>query len=677
MFDQGMDLLESNHFEEALQAFDQVLVEEPFHVDALFHRGVTLVNLGRLDDAVSTFRTALLQAPSEGDYHSHLAFALMMAGDHKGALAHFETALELQPHNVANKVYKACLLAEGKQLGEARRILEEVVSAHGNEGDAIRHYAMVLTALGELVKAMEQWNALLALEPNHHEALLRRALLMIQLQDKDGAIRGLREYVALQPGDLTAWLTLLELLSEQRQTEAVIALAGEAIEAGHEASAIYQIRGREYLNIHRLDLALTDLRHARNLDDRDPENHILLAKAYLEKGRVKHALISVNRCLQLVPRDRTALMLKVSIHHLLGEHDAELELVDSLLQDTPTDWKLVRQRAEALMAMDRIHEACQTVDAFLDKVGNHRRALLLAAQLREECGRLEDARSAYDALMSHQPISSRTYLRYAQHLLSTGEPAAAAQTMALAMAQDPDEPAIAALRAVALQKLGDHVLVVEILQAFIESHPSAPAEIHWLLGLSHYSLDHYTDALAHFQTARRKGLTNAHGAGRGTGVPSYRCLLAEAQTLHHLRRTAEAIRLLERNRDQFRDEAQLTYLQALGNLYYRSGGLAKAESLFSEGCRKFPSDATIHWSTAQVRAQRGQRYEAVSALQVAVRLDPKYAQEALADPAFARLWSNPDFNRLTGWKPLGARIRLGIMIGLWIGLAVTFSVILY
>jgi tetratricopeptide (TPR) repeat protein len=677
MFEQGMDLLESNHFEEALQAFDQVLTEEPFHVDALFHRGVTLVNLGRLDDAVSTFRTALLQAPSEGDYHSHLAFALMMAGDHKAALTHFEIALELQPHNVANKVYKACLLAEGKHLGEARRILEEVVQNHGNEGDAIRHYAMVLTALGEVDLALEQWNMLLTQDPNHHEALLRRALLRLQRDEKDAAVRGLREYVALQPGDLSAWLTLLELLSSLQQTEAVIAVAGDAIEAGHESAAIYQLRGREYLASHRLDAAITDLRHSRSLDDRDPESHILLARAYLEKGRVKHALISVNRCLQLMPRDRSALALKASIHHLLGEYDTELELVDSLLKESPGDWRLVRLRTEALMATDRKLEACATVDSFLEQVGNHRRALLLAAQLREECGRIEDARAAYDALMSHRPISSRTYLRYAQHLMGTGELAAAAQTLALAATEDREEPAIATLRATALQRLGDHTAAVEHLQAYLSAHPNAPAEVHWLLGLSLYSLGNHTEALTHFQMARRKGMTNAHGAGRGIGIPGYRCLLAEAQTLHHLRRTAEAIRLLEKNRDQFREQAQLMYLQALGNLYQQSGGLAKAESLFSEGCRLFPVDAAVHWSVAQVRALRGQRAEAVAALKVAVRLEPTYSAEAQVDPSFTKLWWSREFNRLTGWKPLGARVRLGLMLALWVGLGVTFSLILY
>ncbi len=677
MFDQGMDLLESNHFEEALHAFDQVLTEEPFHLDALFHRGVTLVNLGRLEDAVSTFRTVLTQAPSEGDYHSHLAFALMMSGDHSAALSHFDMALELQPHNIANKVYKACLLAEGKQLGEARRILEEVIQENENESDAVRHYAMVLTALGEYDQALDQWNRLLSNDPNHHEALLRRALLRLQRGEKDLAVRGLREYVALNSADLSAWLTLLELLSDQQQIEAVIAVAGEAIESGHECSAIYQLRGREYLGAHRLDASITDLRHARSLDDRDPENHLLLARAYLEKGRVKHSLISVNRCLQLMPRDRSALALKASIHHILGEHDTELEIVDELLREAPSDWRLVRLRAEALMATERVEEACATVDAFLEGSGNHRRALLLAAQLREECGRIAHAREAYDALMSHQPISSRTYLRYAQHLVGTGELAAAAQTLALATASDPSDTSVLALRAVVLQKLGDHGLVCELLGKFAEGATNFPAEIHWLFGLSLFSLQQYDEALAQFQLARRKGINTAHGAGRGIGVPGHHCLLAEAQTLHHLRRTAEAVRLLEKNREHFRDDAQLLYLQALGNLYQRTGGLAKAESLFSEACRLFPQDAQVHWAAAQVRAVRGQSSEAVSALQVAVRLEPDYAQVALTDEAFTKLWSSADFNRITHWIPLKKRLKFTGMIVAWVVLAVVFSSILY
>lgn len=666
MFDQGMDLLESNHFDEALEAFDQVLDEEPFHTDALFQRGVVLVNLGRIEDAVLAFRKVLSQAPGEGEYHSHLAFALMISGEHEEALQHFDEALSLQPHNVANKVYKACILAEAKRLGEARTILEEVVENHPDEADAIRHYAMVLTALGETEQALKQWERLLKDDPNHTEALFRRAMIHISHGERDRGLRGLREYLALQPQDLPAWLSLLELLTENDQAEAIIAAASEAIEAGHENSVIYHVRGREYLRARRIEQAITDLKRARVLDDRDPDNHFLLAKAYLEKGRAKHALISVNRCLQLVPQERAALVLKSHVHHVLGDYRTELELLNELLKDSPEDWRMARQKAEALLALDNPQEACRVVDDFLSHVGNHRRALQMAAMLREQCGRMAEARQAYEALLKHKPISSRTYQRFAHHLINCGETTSAAQTLHQGCLAYPEDVALTSLRAMVLQRLEDHQTVVDFLSQFFQIHPGCPAEIHWLLGVSLYSLGRPHEAVIEFQVARRKGLVTAHGAGTGLGIPGYHCLLAEAQALHHLQRTAEAVRLLERSQDAFHGDGIRLYLFALGKLYYNSGGLAKAESLFSDGCRLFPEDPDLHFAAAQVRAQRRQKAEAVHSLQIALRLKPDWVARVRLDPAFRSLGWNLDYNRLVKWEPILTKSLHLAVYAMWI-----------
>jgi tetratricopeptide (TPR) repeat protein len=64
MFHEGMDLLESDHLEEALSSFDRVVSVQPYNADAFFQKGVTLIKLGRVGDAVKSFEAAISLSPT-------------------------------------------------------------------------------------------------------------------------------------------------------------------------------------------------------------------------------------------------------------------------------------------------------------------------------------------------------------------------------------------------------------------------------------------------------------------------------------------------------------------------------------------------------------------------------------------------------------------------------------
>ncbi len=160
-FQEGMDLLESDHFEEALEAFDVVLRQQPMHVDALFYRGVALLHLGRLADALRSFREAVDLSPIEPLYLSHYGYALLLHGDLEEALECFDRALEIQPDLHQVKVYKASAMIGMRRLRAARDLLEEVLADHPDEIEAMRLYAGLLAAIGEDEAALEQCDRIL------------------------------------------------------------------------------------------------------------------------------------------------------------------------------------------------------------------------------------------------------------------------------------------------------------------------------------------------------------------------------------------------------------------------------------------------------------------------------------------------------------------------------------
>lgn len=648
LFQEGMDLLESDHFEEALRAFDSVLEQQPYNADAIFHRGVTLINLNRLDDAVASFEHAISLAPTESLFHSHCGYALLMGGQADAALEKFEYALQLQPDSYQNKVYKACVLAERRKLGEARQLLEEVLEQHPDDLEVVRHYANILAALGEEHEALLQYNAILKVNPNHLEAISRKGVIFLRQGNRQEAIKCLREYLALAPQDLKAWTTLLETLTEMDEGAAVIATAADAVENGVESSEIYLLRGRALLDDRQYDSAITDLRRARALNDRSAEVHFLLARAFAERGRLKHALLSVNRALQISTKDKRSLLLKARLHHQLNEYEQEGQLLNTLIAEAPDDFRLIKLKVENLQARHLLAEASKTVDNFLQRSQNHRRALLMSAELTERLGDLAKARSRYRELFNQLPVSSRSFLSYAGFLMRRAEIHEAADVLTAATTEYPADVSLQMMKAVVFQMLERHKECLDQLIQFLKDH-QAPPETHWLLGKSYYALGRHAEALHHFQTAR--GL----GAGSlGVSTPIFRCLVSEAYSLHQLGRTAEGIQLLEEqwgNQPAFAQE----YHEILADLYLQTRAYAKAAALCKHAVERFPDSAYLHYRLARSSAMLHRKQATLRHLAMALRLSPELLKNAQVDSVFQRYALSPTMNRLLKYAFLRQR----------------------
>jgi tetratricopeptide (TPR) repeat protein len=574
----------------------------------------------------------------------------MVGGHLDDAIEHFDAALGIQPDNIHARVYKACVLAEKRNLKAARILLETVLEEHPEDMEAARHHASVLAALGEDEAALAHFNAILKRNPNHVDSIARKAAIHLRRGNHGEAVKCLREQTALVPGDVHAWVMLLDTLSAMGARAAAVAAASQALEACGEIAEAYFYRGRALLEQNRTDQAIVDLRRAGELNDRMFEAHFLLAQALLNAGKLRQALSAAGRALQLNPDDRRALLVKATAYHRLGEHDAELRYLNTLLAGEPGDFRLVKMKADSLLACGRVAEARTAVEHFLARSPSHPLALLVCAEL---CERVEDtgaARRCFRRLLSERHSGTTAFLAYAGFLLRQSSPEPAVDVLNRAILEHPEDASIQTCRAAALQSLGRHTEVCANLGAFVAAG-HATAEAYWLLGKSQYTLGCYSDALASFQGARRLD-SRAGGA-----APNFRCLVAEAYTLHRLDRTAEGIRLLERHFSSFK-RFEREFHEVVGELYEFTGATAKALAVFSEGIRRYPDSPVLHYRLSRTAARVSRKQMALRHLADALELDATLADTAVEERAFRRYAFSPAFNRLLGYEPLRRRAGL-------------------
>lgn len=655
-FQEGLDLLEADHCEEALQSFQWVIDHSPDHAEAHYYRGLTLLHLNRVRDALEAFKRAVALWPTEPMYVTHLGYALLAAGRPREALAELERALELQPDSVQAHLYHAAALAATDDLAGARRELETLIEQEPDNIDIRRHFAALLNKIGDEEGVLTQCRIILAQDPNQLDAIALAANVWLRRGDYASAVRYLRQQVLLDPANVRAWLNLLAAYEMLDRSDAVVAMASEALELGTEDPRLYLARARHLLAQHRLDDAITDLRAALALDERLFEAHLLLAQALGSTGKLRAALQHAARATHLRPNDRAALLLQADLHRLLGEIEAETRCLATLLAAAPRDFALLQRQVKNLLALKREDDVFATLDQFLSHEPHHQAAWLLYAEAAEQLANEGAAWRAYRRLLGLGRVSVAAYLAYAAFLVRRHRLEAAANVLDAATAHYPHEATLQACRAAVLQNLGRPAEACHHLETYLRSAPPS-GEILWLLGRAYYMLGHYGRALDAFRRARELA-----GASERLAAPTFQCLLAEAYTLHHLGRTHEAIALLENNFGQY-SHHQTDYFEALGELHEFAGHHAKALMLYGRGLESEPARASLHYRRARLLARLRSWRRALESLRQALDSDPSLAAHVRREKLFRPLWLLPAFHRLLGHERLLSAARRVLLAG--------------
>jgi len=93
----GVKAYKDNHYEQAIDHFQQSVRLDPTNAQALHDLADTLLQAREYDEAIEEFRALLTMAPSSADGHNSLGVALASKGLLREAAAEFQQAVTLQP----------------------------------------------------------------------------------------------------------------------------------------------------------------------------------------------------------------------------------------------------------------------------------------------------------------------------------------------------------------------------------------------------------------------------------------------------------------------------------------------------------------------------------------------------------------------------------------------------
>ena len=96
-FQQALVLHRQGFMDEAAGAYQQVLLAEPTHLDALIHLGVVRLGQGRAEEAEALLQQAVTLSPESPEAPGNLAAARQTLGGHEKAAIHYGRVLMCGP----------------------------------------------------------------------------------------------------------------------------------------------------------------------------------------------------------------------------------------------------------------------------------------------------------------------------------------------------------------------------------------------------------------------------------------------------------------------------------------------------------------------------------------------------------------------------------------------------
>jgi predicted Zn finger-like uncharacterized protein len=510
--------------EKATAAAQVTLQLSPNHAGARVTIARSWIAEGKIDEAYDLLQVPAGLAPVGG-------VSLQVAGTDKsaalGLIAHIEQrrgrlgaaremyqkALELDTSNIEAALGAARLVLLDGLYQEAYTRFQTVLGSKippGAEMDSTGKTKFVVAAklgaaeaLVAMDKAQDAKKLLADLEtpePVNADVEIWLGKVAEALGDSEGAVRHLRNAIALQPKAIGAYMALAEHYTETRRPDEAVAVLVQAQQNVEITAEVRRLLGWAELQRHRLDDAITQFRAAVEMEPRDSSAQYGLAMAYRRKLLLEEAGAALAKVEELDAKFPGLALEKGRLAEARGDLEGAAMGYRSALEASPNDAALRSRLGAVLVLSKKMEEG----EALLREVLE---AQPYSAEAEHYLGRIELERRNLAAARQHflrasnlEPDSGLYRMYVAWAALESNEMTVALRELDAALKLDPTLGDAYWLRARIEIRAGTVRDALDDLRKAIELNPQR-IDAWAAMGECHYQLGQAKEAIAALEKA--------------------------------------------------------------------------------------------------------------------------------------------------------------------------------
>ena len=302
----GLIAFEDRRLEEAERLFARAAQTKPDYASAWINHGAACRDLGRLPDAAKSLQKAIALSPDDALAHTTLGMVLRSQGRLDEAKAHIERALALAPSSLEAHYTLAGILLDQEAYGPAIEQYAALIGLNPSLPDVWLNRGVANERLGRMDEAIACYDQVLALSPDHSEALYNLGVAFQRQGRLSLAAERYRAALAVRPALTQASLNLgLTLLRLGRQDEAVDAYSDALVHAPEHPDALLGL-GEAYERVGRVDAAIDAYKHSLRVHPANTSAWIALGSLMRQEERLDEAVVGLLEAVRLAPNNLAA-----------------------------------------------------------------------------------------------------------------------------------------------------------------------------------------------------------------------------------------------------------------------------------------------------------------------------------------------------------------------------------
>lgn len=246
--------------------------------------------------------------------------------------------------------------------------------------------------LADLAKAIEA-------DPSNVKAWQAKMALQMAMGRLQETVDDAEKLLEKDDTDMIALQAAIQSLLGLEKTDEAIAMLSKRIEKDPENGLFYRERARAYVIQDKVDAALADLNKAIEIDRRDYESLLMRGQIYFDMDEIEKANRDISDSL-LIEDDITINTLGVVMRSLIAarqqRYSDAISDMEELVRRAPDNSGWVMQLASYYQMDDRPRRAIRLLDELIRRSGDDWRALRLRGDARLAIGEHVQAIQDYD-----------------------------------------------------------------------------------------------------------------------------------------------------------------------------------------------------------------------------------------------------------------------------------------
>jgi tetratricopeptide (TPR) repeat protein/tRNA A-37 threonylcarbamoyl transferase component Bud32 len=312
------------------------------------NRGTVHHRLGNNDLAVADFSAALERNERYAEAHANRGLANQALGRTEPALLDFSRAIELNPDYAPAYTERIEIYRKRNQPDAAIRDYEQLLRLNPKNLQARAARADLLIARGRYAEAREDLTAILDGAPKAAVIWRSRAIInWLNLKEFDAALADFEQWARLAPKDAEPHRCIGAIRLGRRQYGPALEALNKALELRPDYPEAIWAQAFIHLRQGKPEEALKELDPlAAKLPDGPPATLNVRGDVYQALGKLKEAAVDYQRMTELQPKDPEAYVCLARVYEKLGEPAKAAEYFDRLVTAAPeSEWAYLR-RAE-------------------------------------------------------------------------------------------------------------------------------------------------------------------------------------------------------------------------------------------------------------------------------------------------------------------------------------------